>query len=479
MLLSKLLEGVVPKENIPVPEREISGICSNLDGVVPQCLFVAIKGKRFDPTPYLARAAERGASVILAKDPVCLPDVICLLVDSPRRALALLWENWYKNPSRRLILSGITGTNGKTSTAYLLEHILNAAGNRTGLIGTVETHVGDTTDRACCTTPEPEALSRLFSKMVEYGCSHAVMEVSSQSLDQDRVAALQFQVGIFTNLSVDHLDYHGTMSAYLQAKQKLFEQSRYRVVNADSDYASHFMSFEGAMSYSAAGTADFFADRIRRMEQGIAYRLNYPEGREEVLVPMPGMFGVYNSLAALSGAYCLGLSMPNACASLESFSGVRGRMEYLKTGRPYRVLIDFAHTPDGLKNLLATVRSVTSGRLIVVFGCGGDRDPSKRPLMGQVAADGADIVIVTSDNPRSENPVRIIEEILQGVGRKHCMAIVDRTEAIRYALGIAREGDTVILAGKGHEDYQVLKDKMIHYDEREIVESLLEENSEP
>ncbi|MBQ1965889.1 MAG: UDP-N-acetylmuramoyl-L-alanyl-D-glutamate--2,6-diaminopimelate ligase [Clostridia bacterium] len=454
---------------------EISKVTDQSDGVVPGSLFVAIPGRRLDGHRFLPQAVASGASALVVSKAVPPQPVPVFHVADSRRAFALLCGNFYSNPARKLKLIGITGTNGKTSTAYMLDHCLRANGIKTGLIGTVCTHDGNGVCNSSLTTPEPTVLHRIFAETVRNGCTHTVMEVSSQSLDQSRTAGIEFELGIFTNLSVDHLDYHGSMQAYRDAKLKLFSQCRQTLVNSDSDYAAPFLACPGAKSYSATHSADFRASRVYMTGEGVSYLASSPLGQREVFLPVWGRFSIYNSLAALSAAECLGLDLDRCVKALSTFPGVPGRLEPIRTDLPFRLLIDYAHTPDGLENVLRSLRETTSGRVIVLFGCGGDRDSTKRPEMGKVATRLAHHTIITSDNPRSEDPEEIIRQILSGVEGDAYTVVPNRTEAIRTALRMATPGDTVLLAGKGHETWQIFSDRVIQYDEREIAREILKD----
>lgn len=473
MKLSLLAQNVFPCPSEWDPE--ITSVTDRSEEVSSGTLFVAIAGRHRDGHDFLTRAVATGAAaVVVSREVPPLPVPVFRVADS-RRAFALLMGNFYSNPARRLILTGITGTNGKTSTAYMLEHCLRACGIKSALIGTVETDDGESLRPSALTTPDPAVLHRIFRQSVENGCTHTVMEVSSQSLDQSRTAGIRFALGIFTNLTVDHLDYHGTMQAYRDAKLKLFSQCDVCLANGDSDYAAPFLACPSALSFSITHGADFSARRVHMTRSGVSYLACSPSGQREVFLPLWGRFSVYNSLAALAAAELLGLD-PDLCASaLAQFPGVPGRLEAIRRDLPFRLLIDYAHTPDGLINVLRSVRETTVGRVILLFGCGGDRDVGKRPEMGRIASRMADLVIVTSDNPRSEDPQEIIRQILQGVSGNHILVIPDRTEAIRTAIRRAEKGDTVLLAGKGHETVQILSDRTLPYDERIIARKILEE----
>lgn len=471
MILSQLASSVFDPD--PLQDLKITSVTDRSNLVQPGALFVAIRGRTVDGHRYLADAAARGAVAAVVSHPVSCP-IPCFPVPDVRRAYALLCGNFYGNPAKNMVLTGITGTNGKTSTACLLEHCLRSCGTKTALLGTVCTDDGATVCDSSLTTPDPSVLHAVLARARDNGCSHAVLEVSSQSLDQRRVSGLEFAVGIFTNLSVDHLDYHGTMQAYRDAKQKLFYQCRTGLVNSDSDYVAPFLTLPGMKTFSVTHPADFTATRVRMTTDGISYVECSPSGRREVSLPMRGRFSIYNSLAALAAAECLGLDADACAEALRSFPGVRGRMETVRGDLPFRLLIDYAHTPDGLKLVLQSLRDTAGGRIILVFGCGGDRDEGKRPEMGRIASSLADEVIVTTDNPRSEDPEEIIRQILSGAVQP-CRVVADRTEAIRTALRLAQAGDTVLLAGKGHETRQIFADGSIPYDEREIARKLLKE----
>ncbi len=459
----------------PFEDLEISLVTDVSSRVIPGALFVAIPGRSTDGHQFLSEAVAKGAcaAVVSAQTPP-LP-IPTFRVPDPRSAFALLCGNFYGNPSKDLRLIGITGTNGKTSTAYMLDHCLRACGVKTGLIGTVCTDDGSGGRKSALTTPDPSTLHRIFAEAKRHGCTHTVMEVSSQSLDQSRTAGIEFELGIFTNLTVDHLDYHGSMQAYRDAKLKLFSQCRKGLINADSDYAAPFLACPGALSFSASHPADFRASRVYMTGEGVSYLECSPSGRREVFLPVWGRFSIYNSLAALAAAECLDLDLDVCVRALSSFPGVPGRLEPIRNDLPFRLLIDYAHTPDGLENVLRSLRETTAGRIIAVFGCGGDRDQSKRPEMGRIATRWADLSLITSDNPRSEDPEEIIRQIVCGVQGDGYRIIPDRTQAIRVAIQSAAPGDTVLLAGKGHETWQVFSDRVIHYDEREIAREILKE----
>lgn len=479
MRLSELLQRVT--QNVPAEDPEITFVTEDSRKVRAGCAFVCIQGKNFDGHTLAAQAVEAGARAVIAQRDTGLGCQV--LVPDSRAAYALMCEAFFGNPAEQLRLIGITGTNGKTTSAFLMKEILEYAGCRTGLIGTVQNMVGDEALPAQLTTPDPYELNALFDKMVRAGCTHCVMEVSSQALAQQRVAGLHFDIALFTNLTQDHLDYHGTFENYLAAKHKLFQQAKQAVVNLD-DPAAAAMT-EGTdcavTTFSIRrDDADFTAKNVQDRPDCVEYELvgNGMIGR--VHLGIPGRFSVYNSMGALLCAMKAGVSFQQALAALRAAGGVKGRIEVVPTGTEYTVIIDYAHSPDGLQNILSSLREIARGRIICVFGCGGDRDRTKRPKMGAVAAKLADVAVVTSDNPRSEDPEQIIRDVLEGMQDAEIPVYVevDRTKAIRLALRLAQKDDFVLLAGKGHETYQILKTGKIHYDEREVVAQILREGRE-
>jgi len=477
MKLSQLLEDVEYQGT--APEGDIIFITDDSRRVSPGCLFVCVKGRHFDGHTMAARALEAGAICVVAeRNTGASPE---LLVKNSREAYALLCAAFYGHPARKLSLVGVTGTNGKTTTSILLKKIFDSAGYRTGLVGTNMNMVGREEFPAALTTPDPWELQGLFSKMAQAGCTHCFIEVSSQALDQQRVAGLKFSAGIFTNLTQDHLDYHGSFEAYRQAKQTLFSQCELAIVNIDDEAGPQMLQHSNAIpvTYSlSSNNADYTAKNLSLRADGVSYELVSRGMIGRVKFGVPGAFSVYNSLAAACTALELGLELKQVLPALAESGGVKGRMEVVPTNTPYTVIIDYAHSPDGLENVLDALRETTTGRLITVFGCGGDRDRAKRPIMGRIAAERSDIAIVTSDNPRSEDPEAIIADILEGMpkNKAHVITQPDRKLAIAQALKKAREGDVVLLAGKGQETYQILATGRIDMDEREIVKELTIEN---
>lgn len=462
-------------------ETEITAVISDVSSVSAGSLFAAVAGTKTDGRIFIPTAVERGAAAVIAEAPFPddIPGCVFISVSNVRSALALAAAAFYGRPAEKLHIAGITGTNGKTSTAYMLAHIFTEYGFKCGVIGTIETVIAGKTSPASHTTPDPITLHFLLSEMVKSGCTHVVMEVSSHSLEQYRVFGVNFEVGIFTNLSVDHLDYHGDMKSYAAAKLRLFGQSENRLANRDSDFSEQFVNFPGkkrTLTFSTAAPADYRAEDIIMTSDGNRYTLIKKDCREGVRVmqQLCGIFNVYNSLAAIAAADIMGVSLADAAAAISTFASVKGRMERVPTDTAYTVMIDFAHTPDGLENVLSALKLYARHRIITVFGCGGDRDKSKRPVMGRIVAENSDIAIVTSDNPRGEDPHAIVADVLKGTsGYFNVVAIIDRKEAIAYALSVAEENDIVLLAGKGHETYQIIKDKKYPFDEREIVKEIL------
>ena len=455
---------------------EISDITDDSRKLTDDCLFVCIKGSKFDGHRVAAWALENGAATVLVEEDLGLDRQI--IVKDTREAYSLAAGAFFGNPARQLKLVGITGTNGKTTTSFILREVLEKAGFKTGLIGTVRNYTGDEIIESYLTTPDPMDMHALFEKMLKNDCKYCVMEVSSQALDQKRVAGLNFDVAAFTNLTQDHLDYHGSQEAYKKAKSALFKQCSLAVINLDDEAADYYMGEADCpiLTFSAkSDSADFTAKNIQPYNDGVKYEFVGKGVIGRIHFHMPGLFSVYNSMAAAACATGLGIELRSVLDALAYASGVPGRMEVVESGKDYTVIIDFAHTPDGLENVLKAVGEIAKGRIITLFGCGGDRDKVKRPLMGEIAARLSDIVVVTSDNPRTEDPKAIIDDILAGINtsKKSIRVEEDRKKAIALALSLAKEGDIVLLAGKGHETGQILANKTIEFDERKIVKEIL------
>ncbi len=481
MKLKELMQGVTVLETNADMEMEITSVAYDSRKVGPGGMFVAIAGFAADGNRFIPMAMNQGAGVVVtAKRPN--QEVPYVLVENDRLALALIGTNYYGHPAKDMTVIGITGTNGKTSVTLLLKQVLeNTLNAKVGLIGTMGATVGEKHIPSERTTPESFDLQGLFSKMRDAGCTHVVMEVSSHALTLDRVGGMRFDVAAFTNLTEDHLDFHKTMDAYCDAKAMLFGRCDKAVINADDSYAYRMLEKANCAvsTCSVRGKGSLNAENVQLHAKGITYELTPMVGDPvTVSVPIPGKFTVYNSMTVLAIAQTLGVSLENGARALREAKGVKGRIEVVPTpGKDYSILIDYAHTPDGLENVLGSVKDFCKGRLISVFGCGGDRDPMKRPIMGEIGVKMADFAIITSDNPRTEDPLAIINDILEGVNPEMGPYVVvpERRTAIRYAMDIAEKDDIIVLAGKGHETYQEIHGVRHHLDEREEVAAYLAE----
>ena len=471
--LSELLEDI-PASGPAALAVPVSGVAYASGSVRPGDAFFCISGFRFDGHEFAADAVARGASVVVATHE--LPGVAApvAVVADTRAALAHASARLFGDPSRRLEVVGITGTNGKTTTTYILDSILRAAGRTTGLIGTIESRIGDEALPSARTTPESRDLQALLARMVDGGVDAVSMEVSSHAIDLHRVDAIAFAVTAFTNLSQDHLDYHATLEEYFGVKSRLMRcvGEERRVVNIDDEHGRRL-----AEHVPVVWTVGFSPDATVRAEgvtlgpASSSFDLATPVGGLHVRLPLAGGFNVSNALVAAACAMALGIDLETIASGLESAPQVPGRLERIEAGQDFTVLVDYAHTPDGLAKTIAAVRAVTPGRVITVFGCGGDRDPDKRPLMGQAAGELSDIVVLTSDNPRTEDAVGIILQVQDGLSptASEHHTEPDRRAAIALALRMARTGDAVLIAGKGHEDYQIFADRTVHFDDREVA----------
>ena len=472
-----LLKDLVPNISDSFGDTEITGVTSDSREVKEGYAFVCISGVTDDGHKYVDTASKCGAAVIITERTMGVKNEIT--VPDTRELYADMCAKWFGSPADSLKLIGVTGTNGKTSVTYMLKSILESTGHKVGLIGTIQNMIGDEILPTKNTTPGVYELNRLFALMKEKGCDYVVMEVSSHALDQKRVCNLNFEAAIFTNLTQDHLDYHITMEKYLAAKKKLFKMCKTAIVNADDEYSPALC--EGldcrVVTYSMGDSATYSAKAVKFYPASVEYELVSNSILNHIKFNTGGKFSVYNSMCAAVAAVEIGLPIKAVVDAMESISGIKGRAESVPTNRDFTVIIDYAHTPDGLKNILKTFSDCEKNRVIALFGCGGDRDKTKRPIMGNIAVRYADYVIVTSDNPRSEDPNEIIKDILVGTegSATPVKVIENRAEAIKYAVSLAKTGDIIVLAGKGHETYQILKDKTIHLDEREIVKEALEE----
>ncbi|BDF71560.1 UDP-N-acetylmuramoyl-L-alanyl-D-glutamate--2,6-diaminopimelate ligase [Oscillospiraceae bacterium] len=472
------MEGVPLAGGLPAQEVEISGICYDTRTLTPGCLFVALPGYKTDGHGYIQEALELGAAAVLCQRAPGGEGPWLVTADA-RAALARVSANWFGHPARALTVIGVTGTNGKTTTTYLMKGVLEEVlGARVGLIGTNQNMIGARALPAHRTTPESWEVQKLLREMADAGCTHVVMEVSSHALALHRVDGIPFAAGIFTNLTRDHLDFHKTMEAYRDAKGLLFRQCGMAVLNLDDEAGRWYAQRVECPKFTYSENkdeADLTAKNIRLFPGHVEFEAVARGAIQRVRLPIPGGFTIYNALGVIACALALGLEPAPVAAALAGAQGVKGRVEVVPTPHgAYTVIIDYAHSPDALENILTTVRDFTAGRVVCLFGCGGDRDRTKRPLMGAVAGTLADFVILTSDNPRTEEPEAIIDDILEGMERMEggCAPYVvepDRRRAIHYALSHAQAGDVILLAGKGHETYQEIDGVQRHLDEREEV----------
>lgn len=479
MTLSELLKDVNIKKIDGGGSMKISGIACDSRKVKPGNVFVCITGYETDGHKYAKSAVENGAVAVVAEHDLPTVDVPCVIVDNTRKAMSEMAATFYDYPYKKFKLIGITGTNGKTTTTYLIKSILEHLGKKVGLIGTNQNMIGDMIMETSRTSPDSLELMQLFDMIASHNVDYVVMEVSSHALALDRVTACTFDVGAFTNITQDHLDFHKTMEEYLAAKSILFNICNTGVVNKDdarSEYLIENARCRNMITYGINQDCDLKASNIILNEDGVKFDINYGGMEEHVDLPIPGEFSVYNALTAIGCCMAENIPLDLAVDGLHSAKGVKGRIEIVRTpGTNYTVIIDYAHTPDGLLNVINAIRGFAKGRIVTLFGCGGDRDASKRPIMGKIAGELSDFCIVTSDNPRTEDPEKIIKQVVEGVKQTDCdyEVITNRFSAIEYALDHAKKNDIILLAGKGHETYQVLGKDTIKFDEREIVQKLL------
>ncbi len=480
MKLSKLFDDV--KIEASLPEIDVGHVCADTRQVSPGAVFFCLNGFTHDGHDYAKKALELGAAMVVVERDLGLGDQQILTPDT-HAAYSICCANLFGNPQRKIKLVGVTGTNGKTTVTHLIRDVLEELGHKTGLIGTIETDVGGMHFPAKYTTPEPLTFYSLLEQMVQAGCEYAVMEVSSHGLDQKRVAACRFAVGIFTNLTQDHLDYHKTMEAYYQAKKSLFMLCDKAAINIDDPYGKRLLDeidCEAKSFSTKLDLADYTAKSISMRADGTSFAFVGSGLIARVKFPVPGEFSVSNAMAAIAACLALGLDLQKTVTLLGQSRGVPGRFEVLDTKTPYTVIRDYAHSPDAIEKILQAIRAVTDKKIMILFGCAGNRDRKKRRLMTEAAARLADFVVLTSDNPRNEDPLQIIEDAKPGLLEHDVPHIIipDRYQAIKWALKNCGAGDTLLLAGKGHEDYQVLAHGTIHFDEREIVAELLEKQME-
>ncbi|MCD4652874.1 UDP-N-acetylmuramoyl-L-alanyl-D-glutamate--2,6-diaminopimelate ligase [bacterium] len=482
-LISLIPDLIILDHNNP----EITGLVFDSRLSKPGCMFVALRGTQTDGHEYLNIAVDNGASALLINEDYrgelpAGPAIIRSLY--PRNTLAMLASQFFGNPSDKLQMIGVTGTNGKTTVTYMLQSLLLHMGVPCGVIGTVGTHFADKHLPTGATTPESPELQEFLSQMVTAGIKAAALEVSSHALEWRRVEGMRFDVTVFTNLSQDHLDFHGSMDRYLSAKSRLFrmpgktDHPAAAILNSDDPASEHFRpmipEYRTIRTYGLENKADVTAKNIKLMPDRNEFTLICPDGEFQTSIPIPGRHNILNALASVSALFALGYEPAKVAAAMTCLPAVPGRMESIDEGQPFQVLIDYAHTPDALVNLLNAVRPITPGRVITVFGCGGDRDRSKRPIMAKAVSARSDISIVTSDNPRTEEASSIIDDIVPGLeNNTEYRVIPDRRTAIQMAIRVASSGDTVVIAGKGHEDYQIVGTKILKFDDRDEARSAL------
>lgn len=470
--------------------NQVSHMTADSRQVKAGSLFICLVGAHVNGHAYIDKAVQAGAVAILVSENVQVPDTVtCIKVADTRKAMQECVPYFYDYPARQMRMIGVTGTNGKTTTTHMIGHILRGQGHKVGIIGTVHTLIGDKSYPIHNTTPDVVDLQHILRQMVDEGVTHCVMEVSSHALALERVAGVEYDTAVFTNLTQDHLDFHKTFENYLAAKCKLFEQvsakDQYKtgkgcVVNIDDPYGHRIVEKVGTplITYGTQGKGTLEGENLTITSKTSDYDIAYDGKTYPIHMRTTGLFNVYNTLAAVGACLLEGVSMEAIIKSLSTFTAVPGRFELVEEGQPFAVVVDYAHTPDGLENILRTAQKITDKKIAVVFGCGGDRDATKRPIMGAIAAKYADRIYVTSDNPRTEDPVSIVGQVAEGV-RTHLrdtsvmFVEVDRRTAIQQAIQEAQPGDVVLIAGKGHEDYQILKDKTIHFDDREEARKAL------
>lgn len=470
MKLYKLIENIAETN---LPDMEISSVTDNTKKVQKDSIFVCVKGGSFDGHDAAKEMLEKGAAVVITERDLGLGDKQ-IITDNSRKFYGKLCAAWFDHPEKKIKIIGVTGTNGKTTITNVIKNILMSYGIKTGLIGTIRNEIGNEPVHTDNTTPMAFDYMQLLDKMVKADCKYAVMEVSSFGLVQNRIGPTHFDIGVFTNLTQDHLDYHKTMENYYQAKKMMFDECDFALVNIDDDYGKRLLSEICCpkASYGSSQEADYYSDAAKIKADGTSFWYCFDGKSKLVNMKMTGMFNVSNVTAAITVCMKAGIPLEHILETIADYNGVKGRCEIIPTGRDFTVICDYAHTPDAIENILQSVKQYTEGRLICLFGCGGNRDAKKRPLMAKAAAKYADRLIITSDNPRDEIPESIIDDILAGLKDSKIPfdVVVDRTEAIYHSLKIARKGDIIVLAGKGHEDYQVLPgNEHIHFDEREIV----------
>ena len=471
---------------------EVCHITADSRTVQEGSLFICLVGATVDGHSFVEKAVQDGAVAVVVSKPVTVPDHVAVIyVEDTRQALQAAVPFFYDYPASKMRMIGVTGTNGKTTTTHIIAHLLRSQGYTVGVIGTVHILIDDQSYPIHNTTPDVADLQQILQQMVDAGVTHCIMEVSSHALALGRTAGVEYDTAVFTNLTQDHLDFHKTFDNYLAAKAKLFKQvsasyqvkeGKGAVINVDDAYGQAIVDVTTSpmITYSTEGKGSMNASDLTVTAKSSQFTLNYDGKSYPISTKIAGMFNVYNTLAAVGATLYEGLSMEEIVKGLATFTAVPGRFELIEEGQDFAVVVDYAHTPDGLENILQTAKKIVDNRILVVFGCGGDRDATKRPIMGRIAAQFGDRVFVTSDNPRTEDPVQIVKDVEVGVREGlhddvTYEVIVDRREAIHKAIAEATTGDVVIIAGKGHEDYQILKDETIHFDDREVAREALKE----
>ena len=471
---------------------EVCHITADSRTVQEGSLFICLVGATVDGHSFVEKAVQDGAVAVVVSKPVTVPDHVAVIyVEDTRQALQAAVPFFYDYPASKMRMIGVTGTNGKTTTTHIIAHLLRSQGYTVGVIGTVHILIDDQSYPIHNTTPDVADLQQILQQMVDAGVTHCIMEVSSHALALGRTAGVEYDTAVFTNLTQDHLDFHKTFDNYLAAKAKLFKQvsasyqvkeGKGAVINVDDAYGQSIVDVTTSpmITYSTEGKGSMNASDLTVTAKSSQFTLNYDGKSYPISTKIAGMFNVYNTLAAVGATLYEGLSMEEIVKGLATFTAVPGRFELIEEGQDFAVVVDYAHTPDGLENILQTAKKIVENRILVVFGCGGDRDATKRPIMGRIAVQFGDRVFVTSDNPRTEDPVQIVKDVEVGVREGlhddvTYEVIVDRREAIHKAIAEATTGDVVIIAGKGHEDYQILKDETIHFDDREVAREALKE----
>ena len=481
MKLKDLLKNVEYKAQSAFPrglDIDIKGVSSDSKTAGKDYLFIAVSGTNFDGHKFANEAADKGAAAVVLEKDIALPDNVArIFVRDSRAAAPKIANNFFGRPIEKLACIGITGTNGKTTISYLMDSIISAAGHKAGVIGTISYRIGKRLIPATNTTPGPVDLYGFMGEMVRNSSDYLVMEVSSHALDQNRVGGIDFSAAIFTNLTGDHLDYHKTFDEYFRAKSRLFEglkDGAYAVINIDDEWGKKLVKVSKGkvVTYGTKLVADYLASDIKLSLDGTRFTINSPKGSLAVSSKLIGLHNVYNMAAAAACGMSLGFSAGEVKRGLEDMKAVPGRLEPVDCGQSFKIFVDYAHTDDALYNVLSALKPLIGKKIIIVFGCGGDRDRTKRPRMGKVASGMADLVIVTSDNPRGEEPQAIADEIASGISKKNYKVILDRSRAIEEALSMAREGDCVLIAGKGHEAYQIFKNTTIPFDDREVAKKI-------